>query len=188
MTTWHFRVMIVSNELGVVPLNPVNTARKDFTIRFATRKDVSLIMHFINGIAKYENMEDEVIATEASLESSLFDKSQAEVLIGEENGIPVGFALFFESYSTFKSRANIFLEDIFIDEAYRNKGYGRMLLSFLGEIALKRDAKRLEWLCLDWNTPSIEFYKKMGAKPLDDWTIFRISGDNMEKLANVYRQ
>lgn len=145
-------------------------------------------MHFINGIAKYENMEDDVIATETSLETSLFDKNQAEVLIGEENGKPVGFALFFESYSTFKSRANLFLEDIFIEEPYRNKGYGRMLLSYLGEIALNRGAKRLEWLCLDWNTPSIEFYKKMGAKPLDEWTIFRVSGDNLESLANVYKQ
>ncbi|MGM0436438.1 MAG: N-acetyltransferase family protein [Bacillota bacterium] len=169
-------------------MNPVKTTKENFTIRFATRKDVSLIMYFIKGIAKYEHMEDEIIATEASLESSLFDKNQAEVLIGEENGKPVGFALFFESYSTFKGRANLFLEDIFIDEPYRNKGYGRMLLSYLGELALKRDAKRLEWLCLDWNTPSIEFYRKMGAKPLDDWTIFRVSADNLKNLATLYKQ
>ena len=169
-------------------MNPIETSVKDFTIRFATRRDVKLIMYFIKGIAKYEKMENDVIATEASLESSLFDKEQAEVLIGEENGKPVGFALFFESYSTFKARANLFLEDIFIDENYRHKGYGRMLLSFLGEIAVKREAKRLEWLCLDWNTPSIEFYKKLGAKPLDDWTIFRVSGDTLESLSNLYKK
>jgi len=188
VTSLLFRVKIVLNDLGVMHMNPVKTVKNDFTIRFATRKDVPLIMHFIDGIAKYENMEDEVIATEASLETSLFDKNQAEVLIGEENGAPVGFALFFESYSTFKSRANIFLEDIFIEEAHRNKGYGRLLLSYLGEIALKREAKRLEWLCLDWNTPSIEFYKKMGAKPLDEWMIFRVSGDELETLSTLYKK
>jgi GNAT superfamily N-acetyltransferase len=168
-------------------MNKINTHKDVFTIRFATRNDVALIMHFIKGIAKYEHMEDELTASEHSLEVSLFDKEQAEVLIGEENGEAVGFALFFQSYSTFKSRANIFLEDLFIDEPYRNKGYGKLLLSYLGQIALKREAKRLEWLCLDWNTPSIEFYKKMGAKPLDEWTVFRVSGNDLKSLANVYK-
>ena len=154
-----------------------------FTIRFAKPEDVSLILTFITKLAIYEKMLDDVIATEQSLMVSLFDKKEAEVIIGEEHGVPVGFALFFQSYSTFLGKSNLFLEDLFVNEEKRGKGYGKMLLSKLSNIAIKRNCSRLEWLCLNWNQSSIDFYHKLGAKPLDDWTVFRLQGKDLKALS-----
>lgn len=154
-------------------------------IRFATEKDVPEILNFIKALSVYEKMEDQVVATEESLRVSLFEKKQAEVIFAEEAGVAVGFALFFHNYSTFLGKANLYLEDLFVKEAYRGKGYGKALLNELAKIAVKRDCERLDWVCLNWNKPSIEFYKSLGAKPLPEWLIFRLEGkalDNMAKL------
>jgi GNAT superfamily N-acetyltransferase len=155
----------------------------NFEIRFATIKDVDLILKFIKDLAIYEKMLDQVVVTKDHLIISLFEKKEAEVLIGEENGKPVGFALFFQSYSTFLGRSNIFLEDLFIDEAHRHKGYGTLLLAKLADLAIKRNCKRLEWVCLNWNKPSIDFYLKIGATPMDEWTIYRMQGEHLKNLA-----
>ncbi len=157
-----------------------------FTIRFADEEDVSLILDLIKGLAKYEKMLDQVVATEEDLKESLFIKKQAEVVIGEEKGKPVGFALFFHNYSTFLGKANLYLEDLFVKPEYRGRGYGKTLLSFLGKIAVDRNCGRLDWWCLDWNTSSIEFYKEMGAIPMDEWTVYRVEGKQLGKLAEMY--
>ncbi len=156
-----------------------------FEIRFATKKDVPLIFEFIKGLAEYEKMLDEVVATEEGLAESLFDKKQAEVIIGEVQGKPVGFALFFHNYSTFLGKANLYLEDLFVKPEYRGKGYGKTLLSFLGKIAVDRECGRLDWWCLDWNTTSIDFYKEMGAVPMDEWTVYRVEGEKLKRLAEM---
>ena len=157
-----------------------------FTIRFAEEEDVALILTLIKGLAEYEKMLDQVVATEEDLKESLFIKKQAEVVIGEEKGEPVGFALFFHNYSTFLGKANLYLEDLFVKPDYRGKGYGKTLLSFLGKIAVDRNCGRLDWWCLDWNTSSIEFYKEMGAIPMDEWTVYRVEGKQLGKLAEMY--
>lgn len=162
-----------------------NTNIEGFVIRFATEKDVPLILRFIKDLAEYEKMLEEVVATEEGLQQSLFDKEQAEVIIAEEYGRPVGFALFFHNYSTFLGKANLYLEDLFVKPEYRGKGYGKALLSFLGKIAVDRDCGRLDWWCLDWNTSSIEFYKEMGAIPMDEWTVYRVEGEKLKKLAEI---
>ncbi|MDI6453310.1 GNAT family N-acetyltransferase [Peloplasma aerotolerans] len=158
---------------------------QQFKIRFAHEDDAELILNFIKSLAVYEKMENDVVATIESIKDSLFHKKQAEVIIGEENGQPVGFALFYHNYSTFLGKANLFLEDLFVYESYRNKGYGKQMLSYLAKIAVERNCDRLDWWCLDWNTPSIEFYEKMGAKQLNQWTVFRIQGKNLAKLSNL---
>ena len=154
-----------------------------FEIRFATEDDVPLILEFIKALADYEKMLDEVVATEEGLKESLFVKNQAEVILGEEDGKPVGFALFFHNYSTFLGKANLYLEDLFVKPEYRGKGYGKTLLSFLGKIAVDRNCGRLDWWCLDWNTTSIEFYKEMGAIPMDEWTVYRVEGEQLQRLS-----
>ncbi len=162
-----------------------NTNIEGFVIRFATEKDVPLILRFIKDLAEYEKMLEEVVATEEGLQKSLFDKEQAEVIIAEEYGRPVGFALFFHNYSTFLGKANLYLEDLFVKPEYRGKGFGKALLSFLGKIAVDRDCGRLDWWCLDWNTSSIEFYKEMGAIPMDEWTVYRVEGEKLKRLAEM---
>lgn len=154
------------------------------TIRYAERKDISTIFDCIIALAKYEKMLYEVIATEISLEYSLFDKKEAEVIIAEVNNKAVGFALFYQSYSTFLSKSNLYLEDLFVHKEARGNGYGKALLSFLANIAIERKCSRLEWVVLDWNLPSIDFYKSLGARPLDDWTTFRIDNEDLTSLAN----
>lgn len=154
-----------------------------FEIRFATREDAPLILEFIRNLAEYEKMLDQVVATEDGLIESLFDKQQAEVIIGEEMGKPVGFALFFHNYSTFLGKANLYLEDLYVRPEFRGKGYGKILLSYLGKIAVERNCGRLDWWCLDWNTPSIEFYKEMGAVPMDEWTVYRVEGEQLKALS-----
>lgn len=128
-------------------------------------------------------MENEVVANEELLKKWIFDKQKAEVIFALEDGKEVGFALFFHNFSTFLGRAGIYLEDLFVKEAYRGKGYGKGLIKKLAEIAVERGCGRLEWWCLDWNKPSIEFYKSLGAEPMDEWTTFRIAGDTLKNLA-----
>ena len=152
---------------------------------FAQRKDTGLILAFIKALAEYEKMAGNVIATEELLEEWIFDKGKAEVLFVVENGIPVGFALFFHNFSTFLGRAGIYLEDLFILPEHRGKGYGKAILKKLAATAVERGCGRLEWSCLDWNRPSIDFYLSLGAEPMEDWTTYRFSGNSLKKMAET---
>ena len=154
-----------------------------FSITTATRADVPTILGFIRQLAAYEHLEHEVVATEALLEEWLFDKEKAEVLIAREGDIPVGFALYFHNFSTFLGKAGIYLEDLYILPEYRHKGYGKQVLKKLASIATERGCGRLEWWCLDWNKPSIDFYLSLGAEPMSDWTTYRITGETLRNLA-----
>ena len=151
--------------------------------RFATRQDVPLILQFIKELAEYEKLLDEVVATEELLEQWIFDKQKAEVIFALEDGREVGFALFFHNFSTFLGRAGIYLEDLYVREEYRHKGYGKGLLKKLAQTAKERGCGRLEWWCLDWNKPSIDFYLSLGAQPMDQWTVYRFAGESLDKLA-----
>ncbi len=152
--------------------------------RFAERKDTPLILQFIRELADYEKMLDEVVADEQTLEEWIFDKQKAEVLFLLEEGREVGFALFFHNFSTFLGRAGIYLEDLYVRPECRGKGYGKAILKKLAAIAAERGCGRLEWWCLDWNKPSIDFYLSMGAEAMSDWTVYRIAGDTLKKLAD----
>ena len=158
----------------------------DYRFRFATEKDCRLILKFIRSLAKYEKMEDDVVATEALLREWLFEKKKAEVLFAMDGEKEVGFALFFHNFSTFLGRAGIYLEDLFVLPEYRGHGYGRSLMSILARIAVERGCGRLEWWCLDWNTPSIEFYRSLGAVPMDEWTVYRIAGETLQELSEAF--
>ena len=153
------------------------------TFRNAERKDTGLILRFIKELADYEKMLDEVIADEETLEKWIFDKQKAEVIFALEDGIEVGFALFFHNFSTFLGRAGIYLEDLYVKPECRGKGYGKAILKKLAAIAVERGCGRLEWWCLDWNKPSIDFYFSLGAEPMSDWTVYRIAGDTLKELA-----
>lgn len=155
----------------------------ELTFRYAEKKDTSVILDFIKALATYEKMLDDVVATEELLEEWIFEKKKAEVIFACEDGKEVGFALFFHNFSTFLGRAGIYLEDLFVLPEYRNKGYGKALLKKLAKIATGRGCGRLEWCCLDWNQPGIDFYLSLGAKPLDEWTIYRVTGETLKKLA-----
>lgn len=158
-------------------------AQNSFHIRFAQEADISAILGFIHALADYEHMSDQVIADDALLREWIFEKKKAEVLIGLEGGEPVGFALFFHNFSTFLGRAGIYLEDLYVRPEYRGRGCGTAFLKRLAKIAVERGCGRLEWWCLDWNKPSIEFYRAMGAVPMDDWTVYRIAGDQLKMLS-----
>ncbi len=151
--------------------------------RFAEEKDVPRILFFIKELAKYEKMSTEVIATEELLKEWIFEKEKAEVIFIIENNKEVGFALFFHNFSTFLGRGGIYLEDLYILPEYRGKGYGKATLSKLAKIALERGCGRLEWWCLDWNKPSIDFYISLGAEPMDEWTTYRLTGDTLKNMA-----
>ena len=153
------------------------------TIRFATENDCALILHFIRDLAEYEKMADQVVASEELLREWIFEKQKAEVLFVCEEGKELGFALFFHNFSTFLGRAGIYLEDLFVLPYYRGKGYGKALLKKLAQIAVERGCGRLEWSCLDWNSPSIDFYRSLGAIPMDDWTTYRLTGETLKKLS-----
>ena len=155
----------------------------ELTFRYAERRDTPLILKFIKDLAEYEKMSDEVVATEEILENWIFDKSRAEVIFAVAEGREVGFALFFHNFSTFLGRAGIYLEDLFILPEYRGRGYGKALMKHLARITVQRGCGRFEWSCLDWNTPSIEFYKSLGAASMDDWTVYRLTGMALNKLA-----
>ena len=151
--------------------------------RYAERTDCALILQFIKDLAVYEKLLDEVVATPEILEEWIFDKQKAEVIFAMEGDTEVGFALFFHNFSTFVGRAGIYLEDLFVRPEHRGKGYGKGLLQQLAKIAVERGCGRLEWVCLDWNQPSIDFYKSLGAVPMDDWTIYRIAGPRLKEFA-----
>ena len=151
--------------------------------RYAERKDTPLILKFIKELADYEKMLDEVVADEATLEEWIFDKQKAEVIFAMEDDKEIGFALFFHNFSTFLGRAGIYLEDLYVQPGYRGKGYGKAILKKLASIAVERKCGRLEWWCLDWNKPSIDFYMSLGAEPMSDWTVYRIAGDTLLELA-----
>lgn len=153
------------------------------TFRYAVRKDIPLILQFIRDLAEYEKLLDEVVADEATLEEWIFDQKKAEVIFAIEKGKEVGFALFFHNFSTFLGRAGLYLEDLFVLPEYRGKGYGKQILQKLAAIAVQRKCGRLEWWCLDWNQSSIDFYLSLGAEPMSDWTVYRISGDTLQDLA-----
>lgn len=149
--------------------------------RFAEEQDVAKILYFIKELAAYEKMADEVVATEELIKEWLFEKKKAEVVFAVENGEEVGFALFFHNFSTFLGRAGIYLEDLYVLPECRGKGYGKALLKQLAKIAVERGCGRLEWWCLDWNKPSIDFYLSLGAEPMSDWTVYRIAGMTLKE-------
>ncbi|HBF40055.1 MAG TPA: GNAT family N-acetyltransferase [Firmicutes bacterium] len=153
-------------------------------IRYAEEKDVALILAFIHELAAFERMADQVTASGEDIRLSLFEKRQAEVILGEANSEPAAFALFFHNYSTFLGKANLFLEDLFVKEQYRGNGFGKAMLRRLAQIAVERGCERIDWLCLDWNRPAINFYQGIDAVILDDRRVFRISGDRLEGFAN----
>ena len=154
-------------------------------LRRAVRADVAQILRLIRALAEYEKLAHEVVATEAALADTLFgERPAAEVLLAEEGGRAVGFALFFPNYSTFLARPGIYLEDLFVEPACRGKGLGKALLKAVARIAVERGCGRLEWAVLDWNAPAIGFYRNLGAKPLDDWTVMRLTGEALRKLGS----
>ncbi|MEA4894508.1 MAG: GNAT family N-acetyltransferase [Oscillospiraceae bacterium] len=152
-------------------------------IRYAQEADTKLILEFVRALADYEKMSADVVATEELLREWIFEKRKAEVIFALENGREVGFALFFHNFSTFMGRAGIYLEDLFVLPDYRGKGYGKRLLKELAAITIERGCGRLEWACLDWNKPSIGFYLSLNAKPMDEWTVYRLTGDDLNNLA-----
>ncbi len=157
-------------------------------IRPARAEDVPTIAAFVRELAEYERLSDEVLLREEDLREHLFgNRRYAEVLIAEEDERPVGFALFMHNYSTFLAQPGIYLEDLFVRPAHRGKGHGKALLQALARIAVERGCGRFEWAVLDWNTPSIEFYRSLGATPMHDWTVFRVAGEALRKLAG-YRE
>lgn len=164
----------------------IDTNIENFKIRKAGKEDISIVLEFIKELAEYEKMTDDVVATEEILEESLFTQKVAEVVFGEYNGEPVGFALFFHNFSTFIGRPGIYLEDIFIRPEARGKGFGKIMISYVAKVAKERNCGRLEWACLDWNTPSIEFYKSIGAIPMEEWTVYRAKEDTISKLAEGF--
>lgn len=153
-------------------------------VRFAERADLPLIAQFIRDLAEYERLAHEVRFDEAVLGERLFGpRPYAEVLIGEIDGVPQGFALFFHNFSTFEGKPGIYLEDLFVRPDARGSGLGKALLKRLAALAIERDCARLEWWVLDWNEPAINFYKSLDAKPMDEWTTFRVDGDALNQLA-----
>ena len=159
-----------------------------FEIRTTTQADVPIILQLIRDLATYERAPDAVVATDAGLREVLFGpKASAEVLLALENGEPVGFAVFFHNFSTWLGRPGLYLEDLFVRPEERGKGYGRALLERLAQIAKERGCGRMEWAVLDWNDPAIQFYRKLGAQPMDEWTVFRLTEEGIAKLANQVR-
>ena len=157
---------------------------EQITLRLATEQDVPTILAFINGLADYEKLADQVVATEQQLRATLFgDKPYAEVVLAEYGQQAAGFALFFHNYSTFLAKPGIYLEDLFVLPEYRGKGIGKVLLSYLAKLAVQRDCGRLEWSVLDWNQPAIDFYQAQGATMMHDWRINRVTGDALKALA-----
>ena len=156
----------------------------ELTFRMAVPGDEHTILDIILELARYEKLEHEVVATPELLREWLFEKEKAEVLLAEVDGIVVGSALFFYNFSTFLGRAGIYLEDLFVRPEYRGRGYGKALLQKLASITVERGCGRLEWSCLDWNQPSIDFYtKRMHAVPMDGWTVYRLTGETLKEAA-----
>ncbi|NJD21605.1 MAG: GNAT family N-acetyltransferase [Melioribacter sp.] len=165
----------------------IKTKNPDVTFRFAEKKDVPLILNLITGLAEYEKLSHEIVATEELLLETLFgERTVAEVIIADYKNEAAGFALFFHNFSTFVGKPGIYLEDLFIKPHLRGIGIGKLLLTFLGKLALERNCGRIEWSVLDWNEPAIQFYKNLGAKPMDEWTVFRVSAEEIKNLADLF--
>jgi GNAT superfamily N-acetyltransferase len=157
----------------------------ELRIRTATEEDVPLILRFIRELAEYERLTHEVVATDELVRETLFGaRRYAEVIIAETGSEPAGFALFFHNYSTFLARPGIYLEDLYVRRDLRGRGYGKALLSHLAAIAKERGCGRLEWAVLNWNEPAIQFYRSLGAKPMDHWTVYRLTGEALDSLGN----
>ena len=156
---------------------------KNTEIRFATERDIALILDFIKDLAEYEKMSDLVVADETMLREWIFEKKKAEVIFAMEDGKEVGFAIFFHNFSTFLGRAGIYLEDLYVKPDYRGHGHGKALIKKLAAIACERGCGRLEWSCLDWNKPSIDFYLSLGAQQMNEWTVYRFEGKSLAALA-----
>ena len=154
-----------------------------FEIRQARVQDVPLILDFIKRLALYEKLPHKVTATEEILQDTLFNKKAAEVVFGELDGKPVSFALFFHNFSTFQGMPGLYLEDLFVMEEHRSRGIGGVMLAYLANLALERGCGRFEWICLDWNESALAVYRKMGAVPMDEWTVQRLEGAPLEALA-----
>lgn len=155
----------------------------ELIIRFAEPADIPQLLGFIHELAVYEELDDQVVATEELLNEWLFEKQKAEVLLAVVDGKPVGSALFFHNFSTFLGRAGIYLEDLYVQPAYRGQGYGKALLKRLAQLTVERGCGRLEWACLDWNQPSIDFYRSLGAVPMEGWTTYRLTGETLQNMA-----
>ncbi|MFC2089310.1 GNAT family N-acetyltransferase [Bacteroidota bacterium] len=165
----------------------IETSIPGFTLKHAEPSDVPVILELIKGIAEYEKLAHEVVATEELLEKHLFGEKQfAEVVLGYEDEVAVGFALFFHNFSTFTGKPGLYLEDLFVYEEYRGKGYGKVLLLYLAKIAEERKCGRFEWVVLDWNTPAIDFYNSLGAKQMNEWIITRVSEEGIAGLAEKF--
>jgi GNAT superfamily N-acetyltransferase len=165
----------------------IPTCRPGVTLRLATRDDVPLILDFIRALAEYEREPDAVLATEAMLETELFgERPGAEVVIAEADGQPAGFALFFHNFSTWLGRRGLYLEDLFVRPEFRGRGVGLVLMTYLAQLAVERGCGRFEWSVLDWNTPAIDFYRSLGAVGLEEWTVQRLAGNALQKLASAF--
>lgn len=164
----------------------IETNLKEFKLRFAEKEDTGLILDFIRELAIYEDMLDDVLATEEVLMNSLFERKSAEVIIGEYEDKPVAFALFFHNFSTFLGVPGIYLEDLYVKPEMRRKGLGEIMISYVAKLAVERNCGRFEWSCLNWNEPSIKFYKNMGAVPMDQWTVYRASGESLYEMAKKF--
>jgi GNAT superfamily N-acetyltransferase len=152
-------------------------------LRFAAPEDAELILEFVKGIADYERMADQVQATAENFRRYVFEEKKVEVIICEYDGAPAGFALFFYNFSTFLGRPGIYIEDIFVKPPFRGRGLGKLLLTFIAHLAVERNCGRVEWTCLDWNEPSIAFYKSQGARSMSEWTTYRMAGQELSDLA-----
>ena len=167
----------------------IETSLPDFHIRHAESDDAALILDFIRELAVYEKLAHEVVATEQTLRETLFGETPyAQVLIGEYQGEAVGYALYFHNFSTFTGRPGIYLEDLFVQPQHRGKGYGKSLLAYIARVAVEKKCTRVEWSVLDWNEPSIQFYRSIGAAPMDGWTVQRLDGDSLTEFANQFPQ
>jgi GNAT superfamily N-acetyltransferase len=165
----------------------IETTIDGLSLRLATANDVPQILQFIQALAEYEKLSDQVVATEAKLIATLFgDQPFAEVVIADYQGQAAGFALFFHNYSTFLAKPGMYLEDLFVDPDLRGKGIGKALITFLAKLAVERDCGRLEWSVLDWNQPAIDFYQSLGAVMLHDWRINRVTGDTLNNMAALF--
>jgi GNAT superfamily N-acetyltransferase len=172
----------------VIPLGggeSLSTSLPGFEIRPATEADTPVVLSFVKQLAEYEKLAHEVVATESAIRDTLFGNRRiAEVAIGYFETKPVGFVLFFHNYSTFLGQPGLYIEDLFVNEAYRRRGFGRALLLYVARLAQERRCGRLEWSVLDWNEPAIRFYKKLGSVPMSEWTVFRITGESLKRLAS----
>lgn len=168
-------------------LMKINTRIPEFVIHEATATDVPLILSFIKGLGEYEKLNHEVVATEEGLCESLFGENpKAEVILGFYQNEPVAFALFFHNFSTFLGKPGLYLEDLFVKPEYRGKGFGKVILTYLAKLTRERNCGRLEWSVLDWNEPALKFYRSIGSRRMDEWTVQRLDGENLEKLANEF--